>query len=182
MPAQWEPTDCSPPGSSLHGILQARILEWVATPSSRRSSPPRDRTHVSSVSCIGRSILYHWVTWEASPKATSLNSIQQRQRPAPCFKVGHHLQSLPWLASAAADPWSASSSWSVPPPPGCWLYRHFPVNPANKSLSPCLFPVSLTQDTFLKLKSPPWNTEKTVNNRVKLFVDFVMLCLWKGPL
>ena len=39
--------DCSPPGSSLHGILQARILEWVAIPLSRGSSPPRDQTQVS---------------------------------------------------------------------------------------------------------------------------------------
>ena len=36
--------DCSPPGSSVHGILQARILEWVAMPSSKGSSQPRDRT------------------------------------------------------------------------------------------------------------------------------------------
>ena len=36
--------DCSPSGSAVHGILQARILEWVAMPSSRRSSRPRDRT------------------------------------------------------------------------------------------------------------------------------------------
>ena len=87
---------------------------------------------------------------------------QQKQRPAPCFKVGQHLQSPPWLASAAADPWSTSSSWSVLPPPGCWPYRHFPVNPATKSLSHRLFPESLTKDTFLKLKSPSWNTEKTM--------------------
>ena len=46
------PMDCSPPGSSVHGILQLRILEWVAMPSSRESSPPRDRTHVSCSSCI----------------------------------------------------------------------------------------------------------------------------------
>ena len=39
-----EPMDCSPPGSSGHGISQARILEWVAMPSSRESSQPRDRT------------------------------------------------------------------------------------------------------------------------------------------
>ena len=39
--------DCGPPGSSVHGILQASILGWVATPSSRRSSQPRDRTLVS---------------------------------------------------------------------------------------------------------------------------------------
>ena len=41
------PMDCSPPGSSIHGILWARILAWVAIPSSRRSSQPRDRTWVS---------------------------------------------------------------------------------------------------------------------------------------
>ena len=57
----YDPMDCSPPGSSVHGILQARILEWVAIPSCRRSSWPRDRTRVS---CIGRWILSHWATWE----------------------------------------------------------------------------------------------------------------------
>ena len=49
----------APPGSSVHGILQARILEWVAMPSSRGSSQPRDRTSISYVSCIGRWVLYH---------------------------------------------------------------------------------------------------------------------------
>ena len=46
-PTLRNPTDCSLPGSSVHGILQARILEWVAMPSSRGSSLPRDRTQVS---------------------------------------------------------------------------------------------------------------------------------------
>ena len=46
--------DQSPPGSSVHVILQARILEWVAIPFSRGSSRPRDQTSVSYVSCIGR--------------------------------------------------------------------------------------------------------------------------------
>ena len=45
------PRDCSPPGSSVHGILSARILEWVAIVSSRGSSWPRDRTHISCISC-----------------------------------------------------------------------------------------------------------------------------------
>ena len=44
--------DCSPPGSSIHGILQPRIPDWVAMPSSMGSSQPRDRTHISSDSCI----------------------------------------------------------------------------------------------------------------------------------
>ena len=54
------PMDCSQPGSSVHGILQARILEWVAMPSSRGYCQPRDQTQVSYVSCIGRWVLYHY--------------------------------------------------------------------------------------------------------------------------
>ena len=64
--------DCGPPGSSVHGILQARILEWVAVPSSRGSSWPRDWTHVSCGSCIAggffttepprKPCLNHWNT------------------------------------------------------------------------------------------------------------------------
>ena len=51
------PIDCSPPGSSVHGMLQARILEWLAMPFSRGSSGPRDGTHISYVSCIGKQVL-----------------------------------------------------------------------------------------------------------------------------
>ena len=54
-----DPMDCSPPGSSVSGILRARILEWVVTPSSRGSSHPRDQTIISYVSYIGWQILYH---------------------------------------------------------------------------------------------------------------------------
>ena len=50
--------DCSPPGSSVHGISQAGILELVAIFFSKGSSWPRDQTCVSYVSCIGRRILY----------------------------------------------------------------------------------------------------------------------------
>ena len=53
------PTVCSLPHSSVHGILQARILERVAMPSSRGSSWPRDQTCVSYISCIGKQVLYH---------------------------------------------------------------------------------------------------------------------------
>ena len=60
------PMDCSPPGSSTYGISQARILEWVAISASRESSQPRDRTHVSCVSCTGRRILYHLRHWGSS--------------------------------------------------------------------------------------------------------------------
>ena len=56
------PMDCSPPGSSVHGILQARILEWVAIPFSRGSSQPRDWTWVS---CIAGGFFTVWATREA---------------------------------------------------------------------------------------------------------------------
>ena len=48
-PTLCYPMDCSPPGSSVHGILQARILEWVAISFSKGSSRPRDQTQVSSI-------------------------------------------------------------------------------------------------------------------------------------
>ena len=47
-----DPMDCSPPGSSVHGILQVRILEWIAIPCSRRSSLPRGKTRVSCLAGI----------------------------------------------------------------------------------------------------------------------------------
>ena len=56
-PILCNPLHCSPPGSSVRGISQARILERVAISFSRGSSQPRDRT---SISCIGRQILYRW--------------------------------------------------------------------------------------------------------------------------
>ena len=52
-PALCDPIDCSLPGSSVHGILQAKILEWVAVPFSRGSSAPRDEIGVSYISCVG---------------------------------------------------------------------------------------------------------------------------------
>ena len=57
------PMDCSPPGPSVHGILQARIPDCVVVLSSRESSCPRDWTHVSCL--LGRQVLYHWATVEA---------------------------------------------------------------------------------------------------------------------
>ena len=66
-PTLFDPIDCSPPGSSVHGILQARILEWVAIPFSRGSSWPRDRTWVSRIA--GRFFTI-WATREAQEGGT----------------------------------------------------------------------------------------------------------------
>ena len=54
-----DPMDCSLPGSSVYGIFQARILEWVAIPYSRGSSQYRDQTCITCFSCVERWILYH---------------------------------------------------------------------------------------------------------------------------
>ena len=71
-PTFCDPMGCSPPSFSVHGIFQARILEWVAISFSRGSSQPKDQTHVF---CIGRQFLYHWATWEAQ-----IPNPQQHQR------------------------------------------------------------------------------------------------------
>ena len=54
MPDSWDPMDCSPPGSSVHGLSQTRILEWVTISFSRESAQPSIWAHIS---CIGRQIL-----------------------------------------------------------------------------------------------------------------------------
>ena len=61
-----DPMNCSPPGSSVCEILLARIMGWIATPSSRRSSWPRDWAHVFCVFCIGIKWFFTTcTTWEA---------------------------------------------------------------------------------------------------------------------
>ena len=108
------PTDSSPLGSfipgilharilewvaisfSVHGILQARILEWVAIPFPSRSSQPRDWTHISWVSCIGRMILYHWAAWEAHSILSTVSVVykcpfQSPNSSHPLFPLGIHM-------------------------------------------------------------------------------------------
>ena len=77
-PTLCNPTDGGPPGLSVPGILQARILEWVAIPFSRRSSRPRDQTQVS---CIAGRLFTVWATGEARDRLT---------RGKPIRTPGHH--------------------------------------------------------------------------------------------
>ena len=58
-PTLCDPMDCNPSGSSVSGLLQATILERIAMPLSRGCFRPRDQTHVSYISYIGRKVLYH---------------------------------------------------------------------------------------------------------------------------
>ena len=67
--AQWrltlcDPLDCSLPGSSVHGIFQAKVLEWVAISFSRGSYWSRDWTHISCIFCIAGGLFTHWAIWD----------------------------------------------------------------------------------------------------------------------
>ena len=61
----FDPMDCSPLGSSVPGILQARILEWVAMPSSRVSSQPKDQTCITMSAILAVGFFINSATWEA---------------------------------------------------------------------------------------------------------------------
>ena len=68
--------DYSPPGSSVHGVSQARILELVAISSFRGSSQSNDGIRISCISCIGKRILHHYTTWEALNKGEQLTKVE----------------------------------------------------------------------------------------------------------
>ena len=130
--------DCSPPGSSTQGILQARILQWVAISFSRVYSQPRDRT---CVSCNGRWIAYHWATREAliltlgicKSSRTSTELSGYACQLSWCSK-----QQLVWeYPECKGDRWSAnrvrvlvhlclavSGSWSPQNSEGWWYPRY----------------------------------------------------------
>ena len=91
MHAQWRhtpcnPVDCGPPGSSVHGIHQARILEWVAGPSSRGSFPTREQIQVSCVFCIADGL------FTAEPLRKPINGNSPWQ-----IKVYTHLNFMSWF-------------------------------------------------------------------------------------
>ena len=96
-PTLCDPMDCSPPGSSVHGIFQARILEWVAIPFSRGSSWPRNQTWVSWVSCIGMWILYHCATWETQ-LVTIKSAMEETELVYSVLWCWRRLLKVPWTA------------------------------------------------------------------------------------
>ena len=102
-PILCDPVDCSPSGSSVHGISQARILEGVAISSSRGSSWPRNWT---CVYCIGRR-LYHWATGEA-----------KSPRPNPSFSFHHCI--LGHMAQQAAQSCKGEAKWTWFPEATKW--------------------------------------------------------------
>ena len=83
----WDPADCSLPGSFVHGILQAGILEWVAISFSRQSSRPRGP---SCILCLLHwQVDYHWATWE-----THKNNLPPPKLSSYSFVWCEYLQSI----------------------------------------------------------------------------------------
>ena len=136
-PTLCDPMDCSLSASSVHGIFQARILEWVAISSSKKSSRPRVQTLVSCISCIGRQILYHWATWEALCKC------YRNQLIFLCFFFTHMYISKIILFHYGLSQDIQYSSLCYTLGPCCLsilnatLFLHVPT-PNFQSISPCL--------------------------------------------
>ena len=110
MSDSFDPMDCSLPGSPVHGILQTRILEWVAIPFSRGSSQPRDLTQLSHIA--GR----FFTLWAIREACLS------HAEPNPT--------SLPWQQSPT---WSYSLALPIPLTwsPTTYLYHLFSYAPGN---------------------------------------------------
>ena len=112
-PTLCDPVDCSPPGSSVHGILQARILEWVAISFSRGSSQPRDQTQVSHVA--GRRFIL-WATRvcsKSSPPSYPLHLTADKQKTY-CFNVYNNFWIKKCVQETGGLQWvtfSLSSTW-----------------------------------------------------------------------
>ena len=89
-----DPMDCSPPGFSVHGIFQARVLEWVAISFSRGSSWPQDRTKVSCIA--GR----HFTLWATREAQYSWNIKKAECRRIDAFELWYwrRLLRVPWTA------------------------------------------------------------------------------------
>ena len=107
-PTLCEPEDCSPPVSSVHGLLQARILEWVAIPFSRRTSQPTDWTQIS---CITSRFLPVWATgkfieYAAAAAAKSLQSCLTLCDPIDGSPPG---SPVPGILQARTPEWAAIS-------------------------------------------------------------------------
>ena len=121
-PTVCDPMDYSPPASSLYGISQARILEWVAMPSSRGSSQPKDQSHVSCVSCIAGGFFTHWVIREFKHSNKEIDSYQVKLEKIHCLiwvslgKGNPQLfeQSYCSTSEKAMAPHSSTLAWKIP--------------------------------------------------------------------
>ena len=108
-PTLCDPMDCSPPGSPIHGIFQARVLEWVAIFFSRGSSWPRDRTWVSHTA--------GWRFYHLSPQGSPHNKSLAEKHEVTDFPGGPVVKTpCFWCRGRKFDPWSGRrfNPWSDP--------------------------------------------------------------------
>ena len=153
-PTLGDPVECSPPGSSVHGILQARIMKWVAMPSSRGSSRPMDWTHISHVSCISRRVLYTSTTWEALLLLLLLSRFSRVRLCATPETAAH--QALLSLGFSRQEHWSGLPS---PPMHGSERWK-----------------VKVKSLSCVRLLATPW----TAAHQVSLSMGFSRQEYWSG--
>ena len=116
-PTLCDPMDCSPLCFFVHGILQARILEWIAMHFSRASSWPRDQTWVSNVSCSGRWVLYH--SCYLGSLQVSIGPLRSSPRSLPFPYWGHPRSSARLWCGAMGPDRSLCWFWGA----GCYNCR-----------------------------------------------------------
>ena len=109
-PTLWDPMDCSQPSSSVHGVLQAIMLEWVAMPSSRESSQPRDWTEVS---CIAGGVVTIWATRE-SPRILEWVALPFSRGIFPTQGLNQGLLHCRWILYQLTCPEAPLSPYQVP--------------------------------------------------------------------
>ena len=167
------PMDCSSPGCSVHGILQARILEWIIISFSRVSSWPRDWTQVSYVSCTGRQALYHWrlLGGEAVTVSHSVVPELNYSRLRLCFVQSWLLWPHRLEPARLLCPWDSPGKKTQV---GChFLLRGiFPTQGSNPGLLHCRH----IQREYCLCQSDSLPTEiEGKPNRLPLFYDKIML-------
>ena len=176
--------DCSSPGSSVYGILQARILEWVAMPSSRVSSWPRDRTCVSFDSSIAGGFFNSWATREIPymctythayevwcpeallrPRNTlKLVSREYKKDFCSCLRI---LVIFNWmnLRSSFKEYWSQTEfdslkPWKLSSPPPGKLFKIRSSTPLPSAVCSKMISLSLFSDDYLLgMEERPWEEE-----------------------
>ena len=154
MSDSWDHMDCSPPGSSVHGVLQATILEWVAISFSRGSSQPRNRAHVSCGFCIAGRLF----TLEPLRRPTSAlkdaTILMLKLFSSPPGLLAAILASISVLLLIPANHTVAQTVKNVPVIQGTWVQPLGQEDPLEKGMA--------THSSILACRIPwtkgPWAT------------------------
>ena len=136
----WDPIVYSLPGSSFHGVLQTRILEWVVTPSSRGSSRPRDGTHVSMSPVLAGEFFTTKTTWEEHLGDTHTHTHTHTYGKEPACQYRRHNRRGfdPWIGTI---PWRRKLQYSClenPTDRGAWWTIVHRVAKSQTQLTLCI--------------------------------------------